>query len=164
MSTALFVGTFDPFTAGHDNIVRRILPLFGRVVIGVGINPDKHTLFSAEERVEAIRKIYADEECVSVVSYEDFAVDLAQRVGADVIVKGIRSVQDMEYERVQAAFNKRLGGIETLLLFAEPQLECISSSAVRTLRKFGKDYSWMLPGKAVEINRSKDHPKQEDKE
>ena len=164
MSTALFVGTFDPFTAGHDNIVRRILPLFGRVVIGVGINPDKQTLLSAEERVEAIRKIYAQEERVSVVSYRDFAVELAQRVGADVIVKGIRNVQDMEYERVQAAFNKRLGGIETLLLFADPQLECISSTAVRTLRKFGKDYSWMLPEETDEMKSIKEKTKKEDKE
>lgn len=147
MSTALFVGTFDPFTVGHDNIVRRLLPLFDRIFIGVGVNPDKHTLFTVGERVDAISKLYSEEPKVEVTSYDDFAVDLAHRVDATVIVKGIRNVQDMEYERTQAAFNKRMGGIETLLLFTEPEWECVSSTAVRTLMKFGKDYSWMIPKK-----------------
>lgn len=143
--TGLFVGTFDPFTIGHADIVRRALPLFGHLVIGVGTNPHKHCMFTAEARVEAIRKIYADEPRIEVVTYEDFAIDLAKRVGAQYIVKGVRSVKDFEYERDQAEFNKRLGNIETLLLYADPTMTAISSSAVRELLQFGKDASWMLP-------------------
>lgn len=143
--TGLFVGSFDPFTIGHADIVRRALPLFGHLVIGVGTNPRKHYMFTAESRVEAIRKIYADEPRIEVVTYEDFAIDLAKRVGAQYIVKGVRSVKDFEYERDQAEFNKRLGNIETLLLYADPTMTAISSSAVRELLQFGKDARWMLP-------------------
>lgn len=146
-NTGLFVGSFDPFTTGHDSIVRRALPLFSRLVIGVGHNPEKHYEFSLDERISAISSLYSDESRIEVVAYSDFAVDLAHRIGAHFIVKGVRNTQDFEYERIQADFNRRLGGVETLLLFTEPQLESISSTAVRQLRQFGKDYSWMIPQK-----------------
>ncbi len=145
MTTGLFVGSFDPFTIGHDDIVRRALGLFDKMVIGVGTNINKKYMLSHEERISQIRDLYADEPRIEVVGYDDFAIDLAQRVGATHIVKGVRSVQDFEYERTQAAFNKRLGNIETLLLYADPTMAEISSSAVRTLIHFGKDVSWMLP-------------------
>lgn len=143
--TGLFVGSFDPFTIGHDDIVRRALPLFDRLVIGVGVNPEKHCMFSAEERICAIEKLYADEPKIEVTSYSDFSVDLAHRVGAHFIVKGVRTMQDFEYEQVQAEFNRKLGNVETLLLYAKPEYMSISSTAVRTLLAFGKDVSWMLP-------------------
>lgn len=143
--TALFVGTFDPFTIGHADIVQRTLELIGQVVIGVGINPDKHTLFSPRERLEAIRTLYADEPRIRVEAYSDLAIDLAKRVGARYIVRGVRSVKDFEYERDQAEYNKRLGNVETLLLYADPTLSAISSSAYRQLSFFHKDASWMLP-------------------
>ncbi len=145
MQTALFVGSFDPFTIGHADIVRRALGLFDKLVVGVGTNVNKKYMLSHEERVRQIASLYADEPRISVVGYDDLAVDLAARVGASHIVKGVRSVQDFEYERTQAAFNKRLGNVETLLLFADPTLAEISSSAVRTLIHFGKDVAWMLP-------------------
>lgn len=141
----LFVGSFDPFTTGHASVVRRALPLFDRLVIGVGVNPEKNYEFTADERVAAIRSLYKDDNRIDVQSYSDFAVDLARRVGAKFIVKGVRNTQDFEYERVQAEFNRRLGNIETILLYTEPELESISSTAVRQLRRFGKDYSWMIP-------------------
>lgn len=147
MSIGLFVGTFDPFTIGHDSIVRRCLPLFDALVIGVGVNPEKHSMLSIEERLRSITELYADEPKIKVVEYDDFAVDLAKRVGAKFIIKGVRSVQDFEYERVQADFNRRLGGIETLLMYAEPQMESLSSSAVRILQKFGKPIDEYLPHK-----------------
>lgn len=146
----LFVGTFDPFTIGHDEIVRRALPLFDRLVIGVGENPEKKHMYSLQERVDAIQTLYAHEKRVQVVSYCDLAVDLARRVGAHYVVKGVRSVQDFEYERVQADYNKRLGGLETLLLYASPDMTCISSTAYRQLVYFHKDASWMLPGREGE--------------
>lgn len=151
MRTALFVGSFDPFTIGHDNIVRRALPLFDRLVIGVGTNPRKQCMFTADQRIEAIRQLYAHEPRIKVVAYQDFAIDLARRVGAQCIVKGVRSVRDFEYERDQAEFNQRLGHVETLLLYADPTLTAVSSSAVRELLHFGKDVSWMLPGGRLDV-------------
>ncbi|KXB41369.1 pantetheine-phosphate adenylyltransferase [Bacteroidales bacterium KA00344] len=147
LSTALFVGTFDPFTIGHADIVKRSLQFVDRLVIGVGVNPDKHTMFSSEERVEAIRGLYADEPRVSVEAYSDLAIDLARRTGAQFFVRGVRSVKDFEYERDQAEYNKRLGNVETLLLYADPTLTAVSSSAYRQLVYFHKDASWMLPQK-----------------
>ncbi|MDD6507138.1 MAG: pantetheine-phosphate adenylyltransferase [Prevotellaceae bacterium] len=147
MRTGLFVGTFDPFTLGHDSIVRRALPLFDNLVIGVGVNPDKHTMLSAAERVQRIADLYADISAVSVMAFEGLTIDLAKQVGAHYIIKGVRSVTDFEYERAQADFNRRMGGIETLLLYAEPQLESLSSSMVRTLQAFGRSTDEYLPHK-----------------
>ena len=147
MRTGLFVGTFDPFTLGHDSIVRRALPLFDNLVIGVGVNPDKHTMLSAAERVQRIADLYADISAVSVMAFEGLTIDLAKQVGAHYIIKGVRSVTDFEYERAQADFNRRMGGIETLLRYAEPQLESLSSSMVRTLQAFGRSTEEYLPHK-----------------
>ena len=145
MKTGIFVGTFDPFTIGHDSIVRRALPLFDKLVIGVGFNERKQTMFSVEERVEAIRSLYADEPKISVEAYSDLTVDFASRMQAQYIIKGVRSVKDFEYEREQADVNRQLTGIETLLLLAEPQLASISSSVVRELKHFGKEIDEFLP-------------------
>ena len=86
MRTGLFVGTFDPFTLGHDSIVRRALPLFDNLVIGVGVNPDKHTMLSAAERVQRIADLYADISAVSVMAFEGLTIDLAKQVGAHYII------------------------------------------------------------------------------
>jgi len=142
---ALFTGSFDPFTTGHHDIVERALPLFDKLVIGVGINPRKHCMFTAEQRLEAIKALYRDNPKIEVYAYDDMATDLAQRVGARFIVKGVRNTADFEYERVQAEFNKRLGGVETVLLYTRPELECVSSSAVRELIYFNKDISEYIP-------------------
>lgn len=145
--TGLFAGSFDPFTIGHADIVRRALGLFDRLVIAVAVNPAKHCLFSVEERVEAIRQLYADNPRISVLSYDGLMADLAQQVGARFYVRGVRSVADFEYEKVQAEYNERLGSLETVLLYASPSLAAVSSSAYRTLVYFHKDASWMIPKK-----------------
>ena len=142
---AIFTGSFDPFTVGHDDILRRALPLFSRVVIGVGVNERKQYMLSAEERCEAIRRIYASEPKVEVKTYSDLTVDFARREGAAYIIKGVRSVKDFEYEREQADINRQLSGVETLLLYADPQLSSVSSSMVRELIHFGQDVSRYLP-------------------
>lgn len=147
LKTGIFVGSFDPFTIGHDSIVRRALPLFDQLVIGVGYNEHKQSMGSVEERVDAIKALYAHEPKISVEAYHDLTVDFAARVQAQYIIKGVRSVKDFEYEREQADVNRQLTGIETLLLFAEPQLASISSSVVRELKHFGKDVSSLLPQK-----------------
>lgn len=142
---AIFTGSFDPFTVGHDDILRRALPLFSRIVIGVGVNERKQYMLSAEERCAAIRRIYASEPKVEVKTYSDLTVDFARREGAAYIIKGVRSVKDFEYEREQADINRQLSGVETLLLYADPQLSSVSSSMVRELIHFGQDVSRYLP-------------------
>lgn len=143
---AVFTGSFDPFTIGHDNVVRRMLPLFDQIVIGVVEgNVHKAHSESAQERKEAIERVYAAEPKVSVEIYGDLAVDFAKRVGAQYIIKGVRGVKDFEYEREMADINRSLSGIETLLLPSEPSLAHISSSMVRELRHYGKDVTRYCP-------------------
>ena len=145
--TAIFPGSFDPFSIGHASIVERGLPLFDEIVIGVGFNANKRSLLSPEERVEAIRNLYANEPRIRVVAYNDLTIDLARREGANYILRGLRSVKDFEYERDIANINNRLAGVETVLLFTEPQFSDISSSVVRELIAFGKDVTDFLPKK-----------------
>ncbi len=146
--TGVFVGSFNPFTIGHDSIVRRVLPLFDRLVIGVvGDNVHKPDMPAAVERMEAIRQLYGDEDRIEVKSYHGLAMDFAKAEGALYIIKGVRSVSDFEYEQWQADFNRRLGGIETILLYTEPELSSVSSSALRELQHFGVDISPFLPKK-----------------
>ncbi len=143
--TGIFTGSFDPFTIGHDDIVRRALPLFDRIVIGIGVNEQKKYAQTTEERIENISRLYAEEPKIEVKAYGDLTVDFAKREGAHYIIKGVRSMKDFEYEREQAEINRRIGGVETLLLFADPQLASISSSMVRELMHFGRDVSEFLP-------------------
>ena len=143
--TGIFTGSFDPFTIGHDDIVRRALPLFSRVVIGVGVNERKQYMQSADERCAAIRRIYEGEEKIEVKAYSDLTVDFARREGAAYIIKGVRSVKDFEYEREQADINRQLSGVETLLLYSDPRYSSVSSSMVRELIHFGQDVSRYLP-------------------
>jgi len=148
MKTGIFVGSFNPYTIGHDSIVRRALPLFDRLVIGVvGDNVHKPDMPSAEERISTIASLYAGEPRIEVKPYYGLAMDFAKAEGAQFIVKGVRSVSDFEYEQWQADFNRRLGGIETILLYTEPQLASVSSSALRELQHFGVDVSEYLPKK-----------------
>lgn len=148
MRTAIFVGSFDPFTVGHDSIVRRALPLFDRLVVGVvGDNVHKPDMCPAVERMRVIEELYANEPAVEVKPYYGLAVDFARAEKAHFIVKGVRSAKDFEYEREQADINRMITGgeVETLLLYAEPHLSSISSSMVRELMHFGQDVSQFLP-------------------
>lgn len=139
MRVAIFPGSFDPFTIGHHDIVLRGLNLFDKIVIGIGINADKHACFSLNERLETIRKIYKDEARVQVLTYDGLTVDLARAVDAHFILRGVRSTVDFEYERSMAEANRQLTGIETVLLYTKPSLAHISSSLVRDLHNHGVD-------------------------
>lgn len=147
MKTAIFPGSFDPFSIGHASIVRRALPLFDKIIIGIGINENKKYLLPVNERVKRINELYSDEPKVEAEAYSDLTVDFAMRMGATYIVKGIRSVKDFEYERDMANINRRLTGVETLLLFTEPTMSDVSSTVIRELARYGKDISAFLPTK-----------------
>jgi len=144
--TGIFVGSFDPFTVGHDSIVRRALPLFDRLVIGVvGDNVQKPYMRPAEERMEVIRRLYRQENAIEVKPYYGLAVDFAKAENAHFIVKGVRSAKDFEYEREQADINRQISGGLVELLYAEPQFSSVSSSMVRELQHFGLDVAPFLP-------------------
>lgn len=144
-TTALFTGSFDPFTKGHADIVQRALTIVDKVIIGIGINEDKRTMFTPEERLTMIQALYKEAPCVVVKSYRGLTVDFAKEVKATCILRSLRSVKDYEYELSMADINKELSGIETLILFTNPQLAYISSSMVRELIHFGKDVQAFLP-------------------
>lgn len=145
MKTGLFTGTFDPFTIGHKNIVDRAVKLFDKLIIAVAESELKHTSRDIDERVKAIQRLYANDSRVKVVAYNDLTIDLAHRENVDFIVRGVRSVKDYEYEIVQADFNRHFGGVETIFLPADPNLEMVSSTMVRELEHFGKDVSKFIP-------------------
>lgn len=147
MRTAIFPGTFDPFTIGHNALVHRALSVVDELYIAIGVNTEKRTMFSLEERMERIATLFKDESRIHVVSYEGLTTDFAQTIGAQFIIRGVRSVIDFEYERNIADINRMLTGIDTLLLISEPQYAAISSSMVRELAHFGKDVSSYLPNK-----------------
>lgn len=139
MRRAIFPGTFDPFTIGHYSVVKRALTFMDEVIIGIGINDNKKTWFPMDKRLEMIRGLFADEPRIRVEAYDCLTVDFAKEQNAGFIVRGIRTVHDFEYEETIADINRKLAGIETILLFTEPELTSISSTIVRELLQFGKD-------------------------
>ncbi|MDO5523750.1 MAG: pantetheine-phosphate adenylyltransferase [Bacteroidia bacterium] len=142
---ALFPGTFDPFTIGHESLVRRGLELVDEIVISIGVNESKKTYFSLEKRVELIRDLYKDDTRVKVSSYDSLTIEFAREVGAKFILRGIRSVNDFEYEKTIADMNRTISGIETFVLFTEPEFTHISSTHVRELLRYGHDVSKFIP-------------------
>ena len=142
---ALFPGTFDPFTTGHESLVKRGLALMDEIVISIGVNDAKKTFYSLESRINAIRQFYCNEPRVKVMSYDKLTIDFAKEMGANFILRGIRTVNDFEYEKNIADVNRDLSGIETFILFTEPEHTHISSSIVRELLRYGKDISRFIP-------------------
>ncbi len=145
MRKAIFPGTFDPFTIGHYSVVKRALTFMDEVIIGIGVNEKKKTYFPIEKRVEMIRRLFADEPCIQVAAYDGLTVDFAREQGAGFIIRGIRTVHDFEYEETIADVNRKLAGVETILLFTEPELTSVSSTIVRELLHYQKDVTPFLP-------------------
>jgi pantetheine-phosphate adenylyltransferase len=142
---AVFPGTFDPFTIGHYSLVKRSLLLMDEIVIAIGINDAKESHFGLDKRMEMIRNLYVDVPEVTVASYEGLTVDFVKDVGACCIIRGVRSVNDFEYEKTIADMNRQLSGIETIVLFTEPEYTHISSTIVRELLRFGRDVGSFVP-------------------
>ena len=141
----LFAGSFDPFTIGHDDLVRRALGVVDELHILVGINVGKQYDTTPVQRVEQIARLYANEPRITVASYEGLTAHYARRVGATILIRGIRSVRDMEAEREMAETNLSHFGLDTLFFFTRPELAAISSHLVRELAHFGEDITPYLP-------------------
>ncbi|MBQ0082513.1 MAG: pantetheine-phosphate adenylyltransferase [bacterium] len=144
MRIGVFAGSFDPFTIGHKAILDRSLGLFDKVIVAFGINRAKKEYMPLEERMERVRRAYSDDARVGVVSYEGLTIDLMSRVGAHYIIRGVRNPMDFEYERNMADVNRKLSGVETVLLVSDIEFSHVSSSLVRELASFGKDVSNMI--------------------
>lgn len=145
MKRAIFPGSFDPFTIGHYDIVLRGLQLFDEIIIGIGHNINKRDAFPLEERINAIQHAFNSEPRIKVMAYDGLTVDFAAEQHAQFILRGVRSVQDFEYERNIAEANKQLSGIDTVLLYTRPEYAHISSTLLRDLHAHGKDISPYLP-------------------
>lgn len=143
---ALFPGSFDPFTAGHLNILKRALTMFDEVIVAVGINQDKRGFFSMDQRIDIINQATADLDGVSVLKYDNLTIDICAELGVNHMVRGVRNMLDFETERTIADMNRRLApDIETIIIPTAQEFAHISSSAVRDLLKHKGDTSLFLP-------------------
>lgn len=145
MKTVLFAGSFDPFTLGHKSIADRGLEIFDRLVIGVGVNPAKQGWLPVEERLARIRRVYASDPRVEVISFTGLTVEAARSCGARFLLRGVRSVVDFEFERQLADINRNISGLESVLIYALPEYASLSSSAVRELASYGVDIAPYIP-------------------
>lgn len=142
----IFPGSFDPFTKGHESVVRRALEFSDEIIIAVGHNGAKRTgMFPIEDRVRMISEFYRSEPRIKVIAYTTLTTDIAHELHCTHILRGVRTVIDFEYERALADVNRHLTGIETVLLFNEPAMAHITSSTVRELLSYGKDVSDFMP-------------------
>jgi pantetheine-phosphate adenylyltransferase len=143
---ALFPGSFDPFTVGHESIVRRALPLFDKIIIGIGINDDKKDFFPIDHRKKWIEGLFKGDEKVDINTYSGLTVDFCEEVNASFILRGLRTSADFEFERAIAQTNKMMDTkIETIFLLTIPEHSFITSSIVREVYKNGGDISKLIP-------------------
>ncbi len=143
---AVYTGTFDPVHRGHLNIIRRGSQLYDRLIVGVGINPDKATLFDIDERVSLLERVTSEFGNVEVRKFEGLAVRFVREVGARIMIRGLRTLSDMEYEFTMSLMNLHLDAeIETVFLMAKEEFSHVSSSLLRQIAKLGGDLTKFLP-------------------
>lgn len=145
MRRAVFPGTFDPITLGHLDIINRALPLFDEIIIAIGVNADKKTMFTLEERLKFIEDIFKDEEKVSVESYSGLTAKYCIEKGAQFIVRGLRNTTDLNYEQPIAQTNYQMANVETIFLICSPEVSNISSTIVRDIMRNNGDYLHLVP-------------------
>lgn len=150
MKKAIFPGSFDPFTLGHEDIIKRAIPLFDEIVIAIGINAEKKYMFSLEERKRFIEETFLNEPKISVLTYEGLTIDLCHKQKADFILRGLRNPADFEFEKAIAHTNRRLSKIETVFLLTAADTSYISSSIVRDVIRNAGAYELLVP-KSVRI-------------
>jgi len=149
MKRAIFPGTFDPFTIGHYSVVQRALGLFDEIIVAIGTNQSKTAMFPLSERINIIKQAFANEPRIKVETCNSMTVDFVKQKKAGYILRGIRSVADFEYEHSIADANRKLSGIETVILFTDYEYSYISSTIVRDLLHYGKDISDFLPPNVI---------------
>lgn len=150
MKIALFPGSFDPITIAHVDIVKRSLPLFDKIVVGIGLNSSKQNFLSAEKREEIVKSIFVNDANVDIQTYQGLTIDFAKKIGATYMVRGIRSASDFEYERAIAQINKSMmPDVETIILLSRPEYSAISSTIVRDILRNNGDVSQFVPKEAL---------------
>jgi len=144
---AIYAGSFDPFTKGHQNVIDRGLRVFDKIIVALAHNVSKKTIFSFDDRVEIIKEIYKDRDNIVVDSFEGLLVDYSKKIGTSVLLRGMRSVSDFEYELQMALANKTLySEIETIFIVTDSKYSHISSSLIREIVSLGGSVKKMVPG------------------
>ncbi len=153
---AVFPGSFDPFTIGHESIVKRTLPLFDEITVAIGHNSSKKSLFTLDERVKIVKKVFEDEPKVNVIVYEGLTIDMCIREKSKFILRGLRTSSDFEYERAIAQTNRSMyPEIETMFILTQPEHTHVNSNIVRDILIHGGNANMFFPVKAREIINSK---------
>lgn len=145
MKRAIFPGTFDPFTLGHFDILKRSKLLFDEIIVGIGKNSEKKTMFTLEERIGFINEVVKDDKKIKVISYDGLTIDFCKKVDAKFIVRGVRNTGDFEFEKAIARTNRFLSRIETIFILTSAKTSFISSSIVRDLINNNGNYSKLIP-------------------
>ena len=149
MRRAVFPGSFDPITLGHENIIRRAIPMFDEIIVAIGVNDSKKTMFTLEQRVQMLKNVFSNSPSVRVATFVGLTVNFCEKVQADWMLRGVRNGGDFEYERTIAQMTKKLNpSLETIILFTDPEFAPISSTVVRDILANGGDVSQFVP-KAV---------------
>jgi pantetheine-phosphate adenylyltransferase len=155
MKTAIFPGSFDPFTIGHESIVRRAIPMFDKIIVMIGFNANKKSFFPLEKRLKWINQVFQNEKKVEVRVHEGLTVDFCKEVGAQYILRGLRTSSDFEYERAIAQVNKKMHPeIETVFLLTLPEHTPVNATIIRDIVFHGGDASIFLP-KGLDMNEFK---------
>ena len=144
MKRAVFPGSFDPITVGHVDIIKRSIPLFDEIVIGVGTNSEKKYMFTLKKRMTFIEETFAEQKSISVTQYEGLTIEFCKKIQADFIIRGLRNPADFEFEKAIAHTNRKLSGIETIFLLTAAKTSFISSSIVREIISNKGDYTQLV--------------------
>lgn len=155
MTIAVVPGSFDPITAGHMDIIKRVSSLYDKVIIGIVVNPSKKPLFSLEDRVKMVKEAIRDNKKIEVDSFNGLLVEFVKKHGARVIIRGLRAVSDFEHEFQMAQLNRRLNSdVETMFVMASPEYAYLSSSVVKEIAQYGGDISGLVPPNVDESLRN----------
>jgi pantetheine-phosphate adenylyltransferase len=152
MRKAIFPGSFDPITLGHEDIIRRGITLFDEIVIAIGVNAEKKYMFSLEERKQFLEETFKNEPKVSIITYEGLTIDLCKKINATFILRGLRNPADFEFEKAIAHANRRMSKIETVFLLTAAKTSFISSSIVRDVIRHKGQYELLVPD-AVRVKK-----------
>ncbi len=152
MKKALFPGSFDPITLAHVDILKRALPLFDKVVVGIGLNSTKQSFLTAGQREEMLKRVFASEPNIEVVTYSGLTVDYCKKIGAQYMIRGIRSTSDFEYEKAIAQMNHAMHPeIESIFVLSNPGFSAISSTIVRDILRNGGDITQFVPAEVAKM-------------